>query len=861
MLFAGCTKEPAESSDAAPVRITLSLGTYAVNDDPNALLEELEIASAYVYIFNAGGYLENLEAVEIPLNTTTGEAIDSGNNLNRTWTVLQGQKNIYVLINPGTMLLHNGLQPDLASYPFTERELLSLRNSASTFDSDFSGTKPEGLLMSGKVHVDVSGTAQTVTIPVARRYAAIEFELCKKADLTDVAVKLNKATLVSQNICDYAFAEQGNLSVLKEVITNRSVSLSPNYRIVGSYYTLPQLALSGPVRFDLDITYGGRNMVVPVYINSGALNGNTANDATKPLNIEANKIYLVKATLSRQNIDLEVTIRDWDDQAVKGDIAGSMLAVSHSTVAMDWWNLGQRFDAMVDYTSDGTVSFVGYVLKNTNGTDASITIDGSNLPSWLPKTNITDLPDGTATGGTIGLEYVITEETSHPDVVLRIKTGNIIKDITVKYDNGYIPNDLLVANGWPQDALPAYGLQISKAGNIHPSGTSSTEDKIVWATEETSIPGARATGFGFGPSNTDAIIAALGSQATAANACRSLGEQWYLATRDEMSFGVYTNKNCFGASYRLLDNYYWTSSEYSIAPGNVWIAKDVIAAKNSTSAMQPVRCVRSIGLDLAATQLSADWYNWGQSFSTDVTFESTVGVVSIQSIDNSGSTKNWLTSAVVSGAENGKITITYEPTVSEVHDDVVITLTTTGGVTKTITVTYDNGFIPNSLLAAKGWPEDVLPAKGVQLAKKGNKVPNEMADANWDNEESAWSATSVKIFADQPASLLFGAGPDNTSKIVNYLGANSAAAKCASMQNPDDWYQPSNKELKVFRDLKNAVGVSYQFFGGIYPYWSSSEAAGTVAQPQNAHYVAFAFGTDSFALKTYTYHVRCVRNY
>lgn len=858
MLFAGCTKEPAESSDAAPVRITLSLGTYAVNEDPNALPEEMEIASAYVYIFNAGGYLENPGAVEIPLDTTTGEAIDSGNNLNRTWTVLQGQKNIYVLINPGTMLLHNGLQPDLASYPFTERELLSLRNSAATFDSDFSGTKPEGLLMSGKVHVDVSGTAQTVTIPVVRRYAAIEFQLCKKADLTDVVVKLNKATLVSQNICDYAFAEQGNLSVLKEVITNRPVGLSPNYRTVGSYYTLPQLALSVPLRFDLDITYGGRNMVVPVYINRGALNGNTANDKTKPLNIEANRIYLVKATLSRQNIDLEVTIRDWDDQAVKGDIAGSMLAVSHSTVAMDWWNLKQRFDTSVDYVSDGTVSFVGYVLKNTNGTDASITTDGSNLPSWLPKTNITGLPDGTTTGGTIGLEYVITEETSHPDVALRIKTGNIIKDITVKYDNGYIPNDLLVAKGWPQDALPAYGLQLSKAGNKHPSDTSSNDDQIYWATVATSIPGAQATGFGFGSSNTDTIIAALGSQATAAGACRSLGEQWYLATRDEMSLGVYANKNCFGASYRLRANYYWTSSEYSTSPGSVWIADDLITGKNSTTI--PVRCVRSIGLDLAATRLSADWYNWGQSFSTDVTFESAVGVVSIQSIDNSGSTKNWLTSAVVSGAESGKITITYEPTVSEVHDDVVITLTTTGGITKTITVTYDNGFIPNSLLAAQGWPEDVLPARGVHLAKKGNKLPNETADATWDNEESTWTTTFVKVFADQPASLPFGAGPDNTSKIVNYLGANSAAARCASMQNPDDWYQPSNEELKVFRDLKNVVGVSYQFSGGIYPYWSSSEASGT-AQSQNAYYVAFAFGSDSFALKTYSYHVRCIRNY
>lgn len=380
--------------------------------------------------------------------------------------------------------------------------------------------------------------------------------------------------------------------MLEEVITNLTLGLSSDYKRIDSYYTLPQLDLSVPVRFDLDITYGGRNMIVPVYINSGALNGNTANDATKPLNIEANKIYFVQATLSRQNIDLEVTIRDWDDQAVKGDIAGSMLSVSQSRVVMDWWELGQKFDTSVDYASDGTVSFVGYVLKNADGTDASVSTDGSNLPTWLPKNKITNLPGGSTTTGRIGLEYVITEETSHPDVALRIKTGNIIKDITVKYDNGYIPNDLLAAKGWPQDALPAYGLQISKAGNIPPSGTSSNDDKIVWATVGTSIPGAQETGFGYGPSNTYAIIAALGSQATAANACRSLGEQWYLATRDEMSLGVYTNKNCFGASYRLLASYYWTSSEYS-SPGSVWIASNVVATKNNTSTKQPVRCVRN----------------------------------------------------------------------------------------------------------------------------------------------------------------------------------------------------------------------------------------------------------------------------
>lgn len=591
ILSTGCVKDPVERSDADKQKVTLSLGTYAVNDDPNALPEELKIASAYVYIFNAGGYLENAGQVKVPLDTSTGEAVDTGNRFNRTWSVPQGRKHIYVLINPGTLLLDDNSQPDLASYNFKEEDMFTMRNSTVDFDADFSGTKPEGMLMSGMADVVASGDAQTVNIPVARRYACIEFYLRKRADLDDVAIILKKATLSSQNTCGNAFAGYGYPRVPRSVVSSKAaVPLTTSYRNIENYYTMPQSDLSKPVRIDLDITYNGRDMKMPVYINKGALDGGTANDQTRPLNIEANTIYVVEVTIARQNIDVEVGIRDWDDQALKGDIAGSTLVVSQSKVVMDWWNLGQKFDTDVEYVSDGTVSFVGYVIKNADGTDASVTTDGSNLPTWLPKANISGLPTTPATDGIIRMTYVPTPD-AHPDVVLRLKTGNITKDITVVYDNGFLPNSLLAAKGWT--TYQQNGLHLAKKGNVLPNGTADAtwdKEKMQWAAVTTSVPAAKQLDYGYGPSNTMMIIASLRSDATAANTCSSLGTEWYLASNLEMTA---TDKlsEVLGSSYALAPSDYWSSSEERYDSSYSMLSQYVAASKSS---LHYVRCVRNM---------------------------------------------------------------------------------------------------------------------------------------------------------------------------------------------------------------------------------------------------------------------------
>lgn len=377
LLSGGCTNDPVDGPTVDKQTITLSLGTYAVNNDPNANSNEVAITSAYVYIFNAGGYLENADEVEVPLNTTTGEVVDAANNLNRTWSVPRGRKNIYVLLNPGTLLLDDNSQPNLANYDFTEEELLSLRNDPSSFDTDFSAASAS-MLMSGMVQVEVSTASQTVNVPVARRYAAIDLRIRKKSDISDVSIIFNKATLVSQNTCDYAFAEQGNFRELRQVVSSKATSLLTSYKSIANHYSMPQTGLSAPVRIDLDITYNGKDMTLPVYINKGALNGNTNNDPTKPLDIEANNIYMVDVTITQQNIDVAVNILDWSDRSANGDIYGASLSVTNDRCLIyeggiprvTGWAGDTYTVAEANYVYDGAVP---------DGVTNSITVEGTDI--------------------------------------------------------------------------------------------------------------------------------------------------------------------------------------------------------------------------------------------------------------------------------------------------------------------------------------------------------------------------------------------------------------------------------------------------------------------------------------------------
>lgn len=120
------------------VDLKLALNTYAAGDDPNALANEVAVGSAWVYIFNEHGALENPGRTAV-LPAPSGSAADGSGRLNDTWRVTVGRKDIYVLLNAGH-LTRSGTAVDLASYnPYSKTELETLMTDPANFPADFSG--------------------------------------------------------------------------------------------------------------------------------------------------------------------------------------------------------------------------------------------------------------------------------------------------------------------------------------------------------------------------------------------------------------------------------------------------------------------------------------------------------------------------------------------------------------------------------------------------------------------------------------------------------------------------------------------------------------------------------------------------
>jgi len=86
---------------------------------------------------------------------------------------------------------------------------------------------------------------------------------------------------------------------------------------------------------------------------------------------------------------------------------------------------------------------------------------------------------------------------------------------------------------------------------------------IWWGSPVTT--GATGTAIGTGKANTDAIIASQGAGSYAASLCRTLGPEWFLPSKDELT-KLYLNRYAVGA---VSNATFWCSSE--LAPNMVWV--------------------------------------------------------------------------------------------------------------------------------------------------------------------------------------------------------------------------------------------------------------------------------------------------
>lgn len=397
----GCIRDDASAGSDKTVDMALSLDTYAGNTDPNASANEAAVKSAWVYIFNENGVLENPGQTSVPL-TPSGEATDASDRLNRTWRVTVGRKDIYVLLNAGH-ILRNNTAVSLASYnPYSKAELETLMTDPANFAADFPAAGSAGMLMSGKLDATVSTASSVATVPVARRYARIDLQLRRKADLAGAAVIVKSTTLKNRRETAHAFtpAVENTGSDIAYLNSHGNVTVgasTTDYTAITSFYTLPRTGAAKAACLDVALSIDGKDYTLPVYLNSGALGGNTANDESLPLDITANKIYKVDVTLSKQSFTVAMNILEWNEEEVNGDIQGSTLVLDSVVFARAGREtlipVRSKADSIYVKLSDAAVT-AGYTLTGAEA-DGTLGIEVADGKAAIPVTGPVAYPLGT----------------------------------------------------------------------------------------------------------------------------------------------------------------------------------------------------------------------------------------------------------------------------------------------------------------------------------------------------------------------------------------------------------------------------------------------------------------------------------
>ncbi|WP_462352971.1 hypothetical protein [Alistipes timonensis] len=405
-LLYGCAEDHTDGG-VRTVDLQLALNTYAASDDPNASANETAVGSAWVYIFNEHGALENPGRTAV-LPGPSGSAADGSGRLNDTWRVTVGRKDIYVLLNAGH-LTRGGTAVDLASYnPYSKTELETLMTDPANFTADFPAAGSAGMLMSGKLSTNVTPVASVATVPVERRYARVDLRLRRKADLTGAGVVVKSTTFENRRETAHAFAPATESTGADAVCLNSHGDIAlgastTGYTAVTSFYTLPRTGASKAACLKLAISIDGRDYTLPVYINSGALGGNTANNENLPLDITANKVYKVDVSLDRQSVTVAMAVLEWNEESVNGDIQGSSLVLDSVVFVRAGREtlvpVVTKADSVYVKLSEAAVT-AGYSLTDADA-DGVLGIETAGGKAAIPVTGPAAYPVGTQYGMTV----------------------------------------------------------------------------------------------------------------------------------------------------------------------------------------------------------------------------------------------------------------------------------------------------------------------------------------------------------------------------------------------------------------------------------------------------------------------------
>ncbi|MCE8595764.1 hypothetical protein K0F38_18485 [Bacteroides fragilis] len=315
-----CTEEIEQEQTYSTKEVTLSLSTRSIMGDANIIKgsgEEL-IKTAYVLIYQTDGKLENVGDVYVNMPYTSGgEIVNETNLINKTWKVTAGRKDVYVILNPSASIISA-----IGVTGIGKEKLLDIYTNANDYQTVFrnGGLKLNGGLMTGSGNFNVAQNNNEITIPVTRRFARIDLELRKATDLN------NKVTITNIKFTNYSVQTKifestpawgGSISGT-EAITQSSLGVVVNndYKSIGkSYYSMPRTKETSSVDVDgkkipvLEIDAlidGSIPQTYKAYLTELTADGTC--DLTKPLPINANTIYKVKATLTRKEEDLKIEV-------------------------------------------------------------------------------------------------------------------------------------------------------------------------------------------------------------------------------------------------------------------------------------------------------------------------------------------------------------------------------------------------------------------------------------------------------------------------------------------------------------------------------------------------------------------------
>ncbi len=548
ILASGCVKSSQEEGVLGNDDVDLSIGISraAANSNGLAVAEEMSIESAYVYIFNSSGVLENSGNTAVTGLPVSVDAPPASDLLNHKWRVKEGRKSIYVILNPKQLTqVLAGWNPssaaDVKALVTTDvrADGLTLFNSSASGGSKLMTGSAENILVS------TSDGKKTVEVDVDRRYAGFELHLRRSAALAAASVKVKEirirnitwqsclfesmplwaggATDATDNALVHTFVGDQDVTAVA-VLGESTPVFDPMYLNGGSgagfvhsnrYYVSPRAVSVSKTAandgakipyFEIKATVSGKDVVYKAYFTE--LTSEKKCDLSRPLALEGNHLYYMQATLGVRE-ELELNILDWNEFNSDVDVSKRVLDVSQLKVTV-----AEDYPTRVHFYSNQPLDSVYVQVKGIDDDGTVMNVDDKYV--GLSTKDATNLHYDASTG--YGWIDIYNSDFMTPglfDRKIYLNASGLVREIDVhtrvsietivEFEESYGQNAVLYlgkadadnfykGNGWIDDPswtaidtkdleVPIHGFKVRRKMKI----TAPNSDKIKFTTSSVGI--------------------------------------------------------------------------------------------------------------------------------------------------------------------------------------------------------------------------------------------------------------------------------------------------------------------------------------------------------------------------------------